>query len=156
MTRYKKQQGFTIIEVVLVLAIAALIFLMVFVAFPALQRSQRDQARKNAVGTTLSAVTDYAGTHRGQLPTTTAALAPFVDELTTSNYTVTVVSNQAAGSIPGQTADAINVYNGLQCEAPEPVEGETQTGEVLVAGSGRQYAVVTLLETGDTVYCQNG
>ncbi|OYX35483.1 hypothetical protein B7Z00_05080, partial [Candidatus Saccharibacteria bacterium 32-50-10] len=31
-----KQKGFTIIEVVLVLAIAALIFLMVFIALPAL------------------------------------------------------------------------------------------------------------------------
>ena len=41
-----KERGFTIIEVVLVLAIAALIFLMVFVALPALQASQRDSARK--------------------------------------------------------------------------------------------------------------
>ena len=44
-----KQEGFTIIEVMLVLAIAALIFLMVFVALPALQRGQRDTARKNDV-----------------------------------------------------------------------------------------------------------
>lgn len=33
------KKGFTIIEVVLVLAIAGLIFLMVFLALPALQRS---------------------------------------------------------------------------------------------------------------------
>ena len=38
----RKQQGFTIIEVVLVLAIAGLIFLMVFIALPTLQRNQRD------------------------------------------------------------------------------------------------------------------
>ena len=38
--------GFTIIEVVLVLAIAGLIFLMVFIALPALQRSQRDTERR--------------------------------------------------------------------------------------------------------------
>ena len=44
-----KDRGFTIIEVVLVLAIAALIFLMVFIALPALQASQRDTARKNDV-----------------------------------------------------------------------------------------------------------
>ncbi|MCL2869540.1 prepilin-type N-terminal cleavage/methylation domain-containing protein, partial [Candidatus Saccharibacteria bacterium] len=37
---FKTRQGFTIIEVVLVLAIAGLIFLMVFIALPALQRSQ--------------------------------------------------------------------------------------------------------------------
>ena len=38
----KNKKGFTIIEVVLVLAIAGLIFLMVFIALPALQRSQRN------------------------------------------------------------------------------------------------------------------
>ena len=42
----KRQAGFTIIEVVLVLAIAGLIFLMVFIALPALQRSQRDSLRR--------------------------------------------------------------------------------------------------------------
>ena len=44
--RSSQAEGFTIIEVVLVLAIAGLIFLMVFVALPALQRSQRDTQRK--------------------------------------------------------------------------------------------------------------
>ncbi|PLS80866.1 hypothetical protein CYG49_03830, partial [Candidatus Saccharibacteria bacterium] len=45
-----KQSGFTIIEVVLVLAIAALIFLIVFLAVPALQRGQRDTQRRSDVG----------------------------------------------------------------------------------------------------------
>ncbi len=43
----KNKKGFTIIEVVLVLAIAGLIFLMVFVAMPALQRQQRTIQRRN-------------------------------------------------------------------------------------------------------------
>lgn len=47
MNKHKHKEGFTIIEVVLVLAIAGLIFLMVFIALPALQRSQRDTQRKN-------------------------------------------------------------------------------------------------------------
>ena len=45
------KSGFTIIEVVLVLAIAGLIFLMVFVALPALQRNQRDAQRKRQIAT---------------------------------------------------------------------------------------------------------
>lgn len=49
MTKPNKTQGFTIIEVVLVLAIAGLIFLMVFIALPALQRSQRDTQRRDDV-----------------------------------------------------------------------------------------------------------
>ena len=49
--------GFTIIEVVLVLAIAGLIFLMVFIALPALQRSQRDTQRRNDLGRVTNAIT---------------------------------------------------------------------------------------------------
>ena len=36
----KKNKGFTIIEVVLVLAIAGLIFAMVFIALPSMQRGR--------------------------------------------------------------------------------------------------------------------
>ena len=49
MKKHKLYKGFTIIEVVLVLAIAGLIFLMVFLALPALQRSQRDTQRKQTI-----------------------------------------------------------------------------------------------------------
>ena len=54
-----KKQGFTIIEVVLVLAIAGLIFLMVFVALPSLQRSQRDTQRKRDIDRLASALINY-------------------------------------------------------------------------------------------------
>lgn len=52
-------RGFTIIEVVLVLAIAGLIFMTVFLALPALQASQRDNQRKSDVSLTLAAVRSY-------------------------------------------------------------------------------------------------
>ena len=48
------KHGFTIIEVVLVLAVAGLIFVMVFVALPALQRAQRDNSRRDELGWVLS------------------------------------------------------------------------------------------------------
>ena len=66
------KKGFTIIEVVLVLAIAGLIFLMVFLALPALQRSQRDTQRKNDASRLRAAVTDYSSNNRGALPWTGA------------------------------------------------------------------------------------
>ncbi|MBQ3470691.1 type II secretion system protein [Candidatus Saccharibacteria bacterium] len=53
------KQGFTIIEVVLVLAIAGLIFLMVFVALPALQRSQRDTQRRNDMSRVDTSLVQY-------------------------------------------------------------------------------------------------
>lgn len=69
MNIHRKDKGFTIIEVVLVLAIAGLIFSMVFIALPALQRSQRDTQRKQDLSRAMTAVTNYAGNNRGSLPT---------------------------------------------------------------------------------------
>ena len=57
----KTKQGFTIIEVVLVLAIAGLIFLMVFIAWPALQRSQRDTQRRNDYSMLSTAISNFRG-----------------------------------------------------------------------------------------------
>lgn len=62
------KKGFTIIEVVLVLAIAGLIFLMVFIALPALQRSQRNTRRRQDMARILSALTDYQANNNGQMP----------------------------------------------------------------------------------------
>ena len=53
------KKGFTIIEVVLVLAIARLIFLMVFIALPALQRSQRNTQRRQDLSRIKAAVESY-------------------------------------------------------------------------------------------------
>lgn len=64
----RSPRGFTIIEVVLVLAIAGLIFLMVFIALPALQRSQRDTQRKQDLARISTQLTNYASSSRGQIP----------------------------------------------------------------------------------------
>lgn len=65
----RKEKGFTIIEVVLVLAIAGLIFLMVFIALPALQRNQRDTQRKQDMSRLITALTSYTSSNRASLPT---------------------------------------------------------------------------------------
>ena len=62
-------RGFTIIEVVLVLAIAGLIFLMIFLGLPALQRSQRNTARKQDYSTIASAIQTYKANNKGEFPT---------------------------------------------------------------------------------------
>lgn len=60
------RNGFTIIEVVLVLAIAGLIFLMVFLALPALQRSQRNQLYKNNLSLVIGALQNYRSNNGGR------------------------------------------------------------------------------------------
>jgi prepilin-type N-terminal cleavage/methylation domain-containing protein len=62
-------RGFTIIEVVLVLAIAGLIFLMVFIALPALQRGQRDAQRKSDLTRVSVQIQNYLSSSRGAIPT---------------------------------------------------------------------------------------
>ena len=65
----KRTEGFTIIEVLIVLAIAGLILLIVFLAVPALQRNQRNTARKSDVSRIGGAVTEYISNNNGVAPT---------------------------------------------------------------------------------------
>ncbi len=64
----KNKKGFTIIEVVLVLAIAGLIFLMVFIALPALQRSQRNTQRQDDMARIMTAFNNYQSSNNGNYP----------------------------------------------------------------------------------------
>jgi prepilin-type N-terminal cleavage/methylation domain-containing protein len=64
----KKTEGFTIIEVMIVLAIAGLILLIVFLAVPALQRTARNTQRKEDAAAIAGAIADYIADNSGQLP----------------------------------------------------------------------------------------
>ncbi len=60
--------GFTIIEVVLVLAIAGLIFLMVFIALPQLQAAQRNTQRREDMSKLNSAIVQFQANNNGKIP----------------------------------------------------------------------------------------
>lgn len=105
------KKGFTIIEVVLVLAIAGLIFLMVFIALPTLQRSQRNTRRRQDMARILSALNDYQANNNGQMPcqtpfdwnrclSETKQLPNFIERY--------VVGEKLATSTRGNTAVAID------------------------------------------------
>ena len=64
----KTRKGFTIIETSLVIAIAGLIFLMVFVALPGLRAQQRDTDRREDVTELIQKIKDYQTNNRGALP----------------------------------------------------------------------------------------
>jgi len=154
-----KQKGFTIIEVVLVLAIAGLIFLMVFIALPALQRNQRDTARKSEVSKVLSSITTYQSNSRGKSPDNTtsgaAAFAKYLDariesgaitlESGTTVTKSTMTPATTAAPVADVTEDNIVYVIGAKC-ADTP-------GDV-VKGTGRQAAALITLENGNAVYCQ--
>ena len=144
----KTEKGFTIIEVVLVLAIAGLIFLMVFIALPALQASQRDTARKNDVSAIAAGVTSYTGNNRGVFPTS-AQLTNYVKSK--SDNTTSVVVGTAGANAGVTPADGVvTVYQTAVCG--------TNTGAAitLTKGTARQFVVVTRLEAGGgSAYCQD-
>jgi prepilin-type N-terminal cleavage/methylation domain-containing protein len=64
----KRQSGFTIIEVLIVLAIAGLILLVVFLAVPGLQRNAHNTTAKNDVASILGAMSEYVNNNSGSLP----------------------------------------------------------------------------------------
>lgn len=72
--KQKAQQGFTLIEVMIVLAIAGLILLVVFLAVPALQRNARNTQRREDAGNILSAVSEYVANNNGSIPVAQANL----------------------------------------------------------------------------------
>jgi prepilin-type N-terminal cleavage/methylation domain-containing protein len=146
-TTQTQQKGFTIIEVVLVLAIAGLIFLMVFIALPALQSSQRDTARKNDVSTVAAGVTQYTTNNRGLFPDT-GSIASYVKNVS-DNTTSTVVKAKGVTSVD-TTDGEIDIVQSAVCGSSS---GATET---LTAGTTRQFVVLTRLEAGGGVaYCQD-
>lgn len=148
-----KQRGFTIIEVVLVLAIAALIFLMIFIALPALQRGQRDTARKNDVSTVLSAISSWKGNNVGGTFPTPGQLNTYVTNKSVNTTTVTTQpaptgTANVSTSVPLGTVIAISVAKCVSTAAGGSV--------TYVRGTSAQYIVITQLEDGTTGYCQQG
>ncbi len=131
----KKVEGFTIIEVLIVLAIAGLIMLIVFLAVPALQRNQRNTSRKNDVGRVGAAGTEWLASHNGVLPATTDQ-AQFRDLVgTLSQYLAADIKILAAPQSKlgaGELAKIVLVTDG-KCD--------TATAGAVVAGTTRQMAV---------------
>ena len=136
----KRQGGFTLIEVVLVLAIGALIILMALLAFNGAQRSRRDTARTNLVGTIQSSVEQYAGNAGGEYPDATA----FGVLVTTNKW-----EDPKGGAIATTGSSAANpgiLY----------LRGGSCSGTAIVGGSSNTaYAVQYKQENGQTACKSN-
>jgi prepilin-type N-terminal cleavage/methylation domain-containing protein len=113
----KDKQGFTLIEIVLVLAIAGLIMVIVLLAVSGAQKSRRDTQRKQDVSRLFTAVGNYASNNDGRLPTSLgdtsfnpAYIPPNLKSpLTGNNYAMNGTSNTPAldqfSYRPGQNCD---------------------------------------------------
>jgi prepilin-type N-terminal cleavage/methylation domain-containing protein len=158
--KQRKSEGFTIIEVMIVLAIAGLILLIVFLAVPALQRNSRNTQRKNDAAGIAGAVSNYFSNNGGSSPAgkrTDPTDATSVDICATNActgnfevaklgyYTPANVSIQAAvpGAVP--TKDQVQIVTGYNCNA-------TNTG--IGTATSRSAAVLYAVETSSTTIAQ--
>lgn len=143
-----QSKGFTIIEVVLVLAIAALIFLMVFIALPALQANQRDTARKSDASTVAAAVQSFVSNERRALQVSDVdKLRSYIESLDQYNAesadTIQVEDTLAAGEDVTVDEDQINVYLENKCDGTTVKDGVDRSAAVFVKLEG----------SGGSVYC---
>lgn len=165
MNKKLNTKGFTIIEVVLVLAIAGLIMVMVFSALPALQRGQRDTARKNDASSVASSITTYTSNNRGSFPPPNT----YNDENSTGTFDPPSGFGGYLSNLSQQTV-TVAVKSALTSTTTvSPVDGEVwiiskskcgtsgTTNQTLDLGSTpRQFTVVTKLESGGGAYfCQD-
>lgn len=152
----KAEGGFTLIEVMIVLAIAGLILLVVFLAVPALQRNARNTQRREDAGNLLSAASEYIANNNGSLPAVQANLG--------SGSTATLGSGAGINTVPinlgyydaanisvrnyaaglTTTVDTIAIVRGATCDGNTP----TNTG-----ASNRSMVVIYTLEN-NVVQCR--
>ena len=127
-------QGFTIIEVMIVLAIAGLIMLIVFLAVPALQRNSRNTQRSNDAARTVAAINECSTNNNGNL--TSCDIAAELGEYITFGQNQQLATFNTAGA-PG--VNTMVFTTNTQCNASGT---GTQTG-----GGTRSFTIQYHAET---------
>lgn len=136
----QKDEGFTLIEVVLVLAIAGLIMVIVFLAVGGAQRTRRDTARKNNAGRVLSAMESYASNNGGAYATA-ALTANYLNNITDPNTN----STPEYGNGPATALHPTYYSSGRVCSST--TQGAT------VGGGGNNAAVSYWSEVSGSATC---
>ena len=172
--------GFTIVEVMIVLAIAGLILAVVFVAVPALQRNSRDTQRKVDVGNIRAGINTYASNNKGAIPDDVAKLTGAMSGIGLNFYSEGIIGlltsadgdklkvsvNKRTATVPAAsgdktpTVDHMHLIAGVRCgssiPAPNTVYGTAGGGNAFEVGSIRQYVILYVLEADPTtVVCEN-
>lgn len=118
----KRSEGFTIIEVMIVLAIAGLIILIVLLAIPALQRNGRNTAIKNDASAVAAAINEYKSNNDGLLPNAASATAGVLKIEGSGTLAEGKVSSNTAVSTataPGSDPGVIQVIYKKKCSAAD-------------------------------------
>lgn len=156
------EKGFTIIEVLIVLAIAGLILLIVFLAVPALQRNSRNTSARNEAATALGAVNEFVANNNGKAPaasvsgTANSDAAKVWGNVKAQQLTSISIEAETAATVP-TTSNAVIALN-AKCASPTSTVDATGRGAITAAGSARQFAIIYITEagSGDQLSCTEG
>lgn len=179
MKKIKKQEGFTLIEVMIVIAIAGLIMVVALIAIPQLQRNQRNNARQSIASRVVTELGNYAGNNNGEVLDSTdedeldgfydrymgcGNAADADDEQTLTACAVDITDPRVGESMimeQGVTAptdaptldlDDTDQTDGGELGILYYSDGLACDGEDVVDGSTRTFALYTVME-GGAIYC---
>ena len=126
-------KAFTMIEVILVLAISGLIFMGVFIALPNAQLNQRNATRRSDYSRLSTAISNWATDNNGRLPSPSDIKAEWLDEAGQdpdgNAYTVqTCTLGASACDVPVKlSAGVVRVYFASKCDgAGTPASGPSR------------------------------
>jgi prepilin-type N-terminal cleavage/methylation domain-containing protein len=171
-----RYHGFTLIEVLIVLAIATLVLLIVFLTVPPMQRNERNTSRKRTVGFILSQLGQYAVDNNLNLPDQPAQMCQFIDDyikpinpgqgacspvyngskqcvlVTGGNYTLCYHERYGSSHAYMGPLDEISIQLGHDCNSS--TTGDPIVSIVASDDETRHYAVWTALENTGRI-CQD-
>lgn len=152
-----KKEGFTIIEVLIVLAIAGLIMLVVFLAVPNLQRSQRNNAYRNEAVSLIGAFNEISGNNNGAV-LTSADEAAVTGAANLRNITTVRIGPYSATAITvGATTTGVDQVSLTKAVFRTGSRCAGAASGTATAGSTRQAALYYVVETsggGTQIQCQ--
>lgn len=167
--RAYQQKGFTIIEILIVLAIAGLILTMVFIAVPQLQRNTRDNQRQDLAGRLASELGTYSSNNQGVFPFNGAGASwvscgslaasqgcnDWYSRYINGNVNIkdpktgsdVAINMSTSSTLPAWSAGNVYISVGNKC-----------SGESITAGGGggansKQYALLIALDRSGTYFC---
>jgi prepilin-type N-terminal cleavage/methylation domain-containing protein len=144
----KRQEGFSIVEVMIVLAIAGLIILVVFLAVPALQRNSRNTTARNDASAISGALGEYRSAKNGANPATGTVTvtngAATIDSVAAIQVNNLTAINIIAATTSAQTPslDTAIVVLGKKCGS-----GGNGAAWTPANGASRSAAVIFAVET---------
>jgi len=131
----KRAEGFTIIEVMIVLAIAGLIMVIVFIAVPQLQRNQRDNARQNIANRVEAEIQTYGGNNQGLYPFASASPCASGTTGCWQDFVGRYINGKVKVSDPSTGADVV-ATTGAKTGVPQSCGDATCSGATKPAAAG--------------------